>query len=183
MILAAGLWLGRHAGKKVHPPSTEELAQEERRGQCERDTSNPYRHSLIARHAILSLSVRGSRWLGTTSSTTLSSHPLCGQVSGREPNPDVCLARAVSCVWGIAVVERRIWYCCTPRCLVAVDWYGDDARRERKSRSWSRGSLYGARRRWAMAQMGIGWSTSRWRRSLSCRPIWRASRRALIYTT
>jgi hypothetical protein len=78
-----------------------------------RNDASTYRHNLIVRHAIRSLSVRAVRWLGTTSNTTLSSHPLCGQVNGGELTLGVCLIRADCCVTKAAVVDKRIWVCRT----------------------------------------------------------------------
>ena len=105
--------LRRHPGEEVHAPSRAWLEEhlkvaiedrKERRG-------GTRRQALIIRHAIRSLTVRGFRWLGTTSSTTLSSHPLCGQVSGGELDVAASLARTSFALGGMAVVESRIWAC------------------------------------------------------------------------
>lgn len=69
--------VGLHAGNKVHrPPGTRQIVSVLGIG---------YTHLqvLTSRHAKWSPNVLGCRWLGTTSWTTLSSQPSCGQVKFR----------------------------------------------------------------------------------------------------
>jgi len=65
-------------------------------------------HTLVTLHAKRSPEVLGFRWLGTTSSRTLSSHPMCGQVRCGAERATGTWPGVLGCPGG-SVVEM---YCC-----------------------------------------------------------------------